>query len=213
MALVSNGSNVGQMEQNSSYKNQLDIINLSVYSALIAAASVTLNGIFIFLVNKHKRFQKANMYCLVICIAGNIAIALFFSTLEFTAYIALERYCFFCKPHSYQRYFNARSIAVTSVSIIAITQTYVHVKYATTERIFQPLYGMCISPDQSFHNRMNLAVFILPAAICTCFSIYKIQMTIRRISNRRTRQSTLNETENNLTDSKAMKQELKRGLR
>ena len=119
---------------------------------------------------------------IVKCFTGDFTIAMFFGTTQLTAFIALERYFYFCKPMLYNRYFTLRSITVVSIVIFAISQGYMFIKEFLFGREIQPLIGMCSFTHPVFHNIGNLLIFILPAVVVTIFSIFNIIKLMRAIS-------------------------------
>ena len=204
---ISNGSLETAYENSTT-----DKIILSIYFITLAILSVSLNGLVIYLTKKHHQFHEASMYVragyssfdivfatsmmlhyllnlhatqvppIVTCLTGDLAIAMFFGTTQLTAFIALERYFYFCKPLKYHRYFNLKSIVTTVLVIFVTTQVYVYVKEVLYGRDLQPLIGMCVFTHPTFHNISNLLIFVLPAATVTCFSIYKIKKLLRKIA-------------------------------
>ena len=215
-----------------------DSLNISIYMAIMSICSAFLNGLVIYLIKKHRPFQKPNIViraayavfdmsfgvlsCVhallylhadgmpewMNCVLGNVVIALFFCTLLFTAFISLEKYVFFCRPYIYQRYFSNTFIIGISVGIAVTTQLYVHLKYLTTNRILQPLYGTCVSSDQTFHNRVNLVIFVLPTICCTFYSLVKIRIILNRISN-----TPPDQQQHEQAESKMRANAVKKGLR
>ena len=150
----------------------------------IRAAFAVVDMLFGFLASMHYliNLNMDNIPEWVTCTGGNISIALFFSTLVFTGVIALERYHFFCKPLSYQRFFNRKSINILSIGVLLVPQLYVHLKALTEKRKLQPLYLMCTSSNQAIHNKINLLIFVLPVIVMSSFSVYKIKMLMRNIT-------------------------------
>ena len=183
------------------------------YFVVISIISVFLNGIFVYLTTKHHQFHEAYMYirkayavidivfplaCLihisinvnieavppcVTCTGGYVIIGLFFSALQFTAYIAIERYIFFCKPFRYQHYFNYRSILITTTAIVTITQTYIFGRGIFVERKLNPLHMICTPVNSPLSNTVNILICVIPALSCTVFSTIKIIGLINSLSN------------------------------
>ena len=184
----------------------------TVYFILLAICSMQLNGMSIYLTLKYDQLRVARMYIrvayaiidilfaismaihytivfnfphvstLTLCLIGDFVFGLFYSTTQLTAFIALERYFYFCKPMVYYQYFNSRSISNTSVLIFVISQGYFIIKEIMYGRKMIPLIGMCIFPYSVVHNLTNLLIFVLPAVIITLFSIYKIMRLLCKIS-------------------------------
>ena len=190
---------------------EIENISLTVYFILFATCSTGLNGMSIYLTLKYDKLRVPHMYTrmayasidilfalsyvlhyvialhfpdvplLVKCLTGDFTIAMFFSTSQLTAYIALERYFYFCRPMAYTRYFSIRSITLTSLAIFIITNGIVYGKELLFGRDFQPLIAMCVFTHPLIHNITNLLIFFLPAVVITVFSIYKIIRLMQQI--------------------------------
>ena len=206
-SLIANGH-----DNDLQYVSHVDEIPLTVYFIFLALISTSLNGLSIYLTQKYDQLRVPHMYTrmayavfdivfaismaihysiafqfpnapkLAKCLTGDFCIALFFGTTQLTAFIALERYFYFCKPMVYDQYFSFRSIAISSLLIFLITQGYVIIKEFLYGRELQPLIGMCVFTFPVFHNISNLLIFVLPAVVVTLFSICKIINLLRNIS-------------------------------
>ena len=137
------------------YFNELEFMLVTSYLILLVVSSLILNGLVIYLTRKHTQLQEARMFVRVAyaiydilfaigtamhyiiilhfqhipvwikCTTGTFMLALLFGTAQLTAFIALERYFYFCKPMVYGRLFNLRFISIATVIIFTITQLYV----------------------------------------------------------------------------------------
>ena len=90
----------------------------------------------------HDHFGKSISSWLV-CYSSDFGIALFFSTAQFTAIVAIERYLYFCKPFVYQRWVTLKSVVSLSVVLIAFSQIYIFATEIMYGRELQTLVGLC----------------------------------------------------------------------
>ena len=216
---------------------EMDKTYLTAYLIFLATLAILFNGMSIYLTQRYDQLRVPHMYIRIIyamfdiifallmiihyiivfqlpnvpilikCLTGDFCMAQFFGTTQLTAFIALERYCYFCKPMVYNQVFTFRSISLISLFIFTITQGYFIITEFVYERKMQPLIGICIS-TYPIHNMSNLFIFVLPAVVITLFSIYKI-MRLLRIININPNTST------NITHSEPMlrRRAAKNGLR
>ena len=192
---------------------QIDQLFMTIYFLNLSISAILLNAVVIYLTRKYKQFHEAYMYvragysCFdiafalssvlhyvthvnidgiplwVSCVSSDYRIGTFFGTIQLTAFIALERYFFFCRPYVYQRYFTLKSTVSVVIAIFLITQGYSFGTEIIFGRVFQPLLSMCVFENQSRHNLVQILVFFLPAMICTCFSVFKILKLMRSVGN------------------------------
>ena len=185
-------------------RNKYDAILLTIYFVILAISSTTLNGLVMYLTRKHHQLQEPRMYVRVAyaafdmafaivnalhfviefniptipvwlkCLSGDIVTGCFFATSQLTAFIALERYFYFCKPMAYSRIFTLRLIVMTSITIFVTTQAYFVVKGLFYDRNVQSVMAMCGFKYPFLHNLISLLILVLPAAAVTVFSIYNI---------------------------------------
>ena len=186
---------------------------LMSYLGVISVCSFILNGLFIYLTSKYHQFHEAYMYirkayaiidmifplmCLVqylvnfyvqdvpswlTCSVGYVIVGLFYSTLQFTAYIAIERYFFFCKPFRYQRYFNVQSVSITSIAIVALSQVYVFGRGVFFERKPNPLLMLCTPLNEPLSIVVNILICVIPALTCTLFSAFNILSLMKSLAS------------------------------
>ena len=184
-----------------------------IVSISISIIGLILNGVVIYLTKKHKPLHQPYMYVraayavldmstalamilstLVIfvlidnvssvsCIFTNIIGGQLYAALQLTAYIALERYIYFCRPMKYLQCFHLWSIVIVTISICAITQGYMLITELTIGRNRYPNIQICHLQNQSFHNVVQLLIFVLPAVLCTFYSVYKIMKLISGLKN------------------------------
>ena len=119
----------------------------------------------------------------VSCWLANVASGLFFASIQLTAFIAIERYFYFCEPMKYPRYFTLRSIASFTVLVISVAEAYMIYTEIAIGRIILKNFGICHLSNQPLNRIFQLCFFFLPAMICTSLSVYKIGKLI--LKNRR----------------------------
>ena len=209
------------------------------YFAVISICSVFLNGLFIYITTKYHQFHKPYMYiriayavidivfplaCFihisinvhievppwVTCSGGYVLIGLFFSALQFTAFIAIERYFFFCKPFRYQYYFNSRSVLITTIAIVTITQIYIFGRGIFIERKLNPIHLICTLLNSPLSNMINILICVVPALSCTVFSTIKIMGLMKSLSNVQPHRTPENQA---ATEPFVRKKAAKKGLR
>ena len=188
-----------------------DKISTTIFAALVLIFGTLANGSVVYLTKRYQQFYHPGMYIRaayavfdiiyawvvlpmfivrlfyferesrIYCVFSDSGIAMFFSTIQLTAYIALERYFYFCHPMKYNFYFNLKSISYVCISIFCLTHTYAYATEFIFGRHFEPLFKICQLPNQTLHGIIQVAVFFLPAIICTIFSVHKIRMLLIKI--------------------------------
>ena len=191
-----------------------------VLALTIAVLGTISNGMVLHLTQKHRQFYQPYMYVRaayaaidlltavmivphafvkmmpfepwVTCLLTNLATGLFLTTVQLTAYIALERYFYFCRPFHYQRYFGLKSVVIVTVSMLTLTHSYILITEVLIGRKLHPHFILCQLPNEQFHAAIQFVIFFVPAIICTFFSAYKIQSVITKITrDRQSRPATL----------------------
>ena len=119
----------------------------------------------------------------ITCWVASLMGGLFFATVQMTAIIAIERYYYFCEPMKYPRYFTLATITLATFSVLAISEGYMIFTQIFIGRETPSYFNSCRLADQSFHKRIQILVFFVPAMACTAFSIYKIARLIRTLSS------------------------------
>ena len=186
-----------------------DSIILFVIANSIAITACIANGVVLYLTKKYYQFHCSPMYVraayalmdilasilliihsilrvfvndmeAITCWIASISSGIFFSTIQMTAIIAIERYYFFCEPMKYPRYFTSRSITCLTITVIFISEAYMITTQIFIGRKTPYYYASCRLEGQSFHKTLQFLIFFLPAIVCTGFSIYKIARLIAK---------------------------------
>ena len=193
--------------------NLADKICLSIYLIFALILSTIANGLVIYLTNKYEQMREPYMYIRAVyagfdialawglapqfllninfdnipervtCLGTDFGIGIFFATAQLTAYIALERYVYFCKPMLYHRYFNKKSITAVAGVIFMVTQGYVYVTEFLYGREIQPLFSICQLSQQGSQSLIQLVIFFVPAMVCTGFSAFRIHALMKSVQD------------------------------
>ena len=109
----------------------------------------------------------------IMCFSSVFGLGAFFSTAQFTAFVALERYFYFCRPFLYKRLFTLQSVIAATSTVFMFTQIYVFSTEIIFERELQPLVAMCQLSAQGIHSATQFCLFAVPPIIATIFSIHR----------------------------------------
>ena len=115
----------------------------------------------------------------IACWISTIGLGVFFATIQMTAFIAIERYVYFCKPMSYPRYFTAKSIAIFTCSFCIIGEAYTVGTELLIGRVTHRYFNVCQLPGQRSQGLFQFCIFFAPAIACTLFSIRKIKQLMK----------------------------------
>ena len=189
----------------------MDTIFITFFIITLTLCSNVLNGMVIYLTQKYATLQEPRMYVRIAyaffdilyatsfflhdmvinymanvpvkikCLTGDVVTALFFGTIQLTAFIALERYFYFCKPMLYNRIFSLRSITITAISIFVITQTYVLAWNLFYDKEMQTLIRYCGFKQPFLPSSMAFLILVCPAVSVTLFSILSIIRLLNKI--------------------------------
>ena len=116
------------------------------------------------------------------CYISDIGVGMFHCTMHLTAFIALERYAYFCHPLKYHLYFNLKTITVTCTSMIILTQAYMIGTEIVYGRTMQFVALMC-QLREPIHIVFQLAVWYIPSVFIVIFSIVSIQRMVLSMAN------------------------------
>ena len=198
---------------------------IKFFVTVIASIGLLLNGLALYLTWKHKQFHKSSMYVrlsyvildfatalcsilhsvithfitdtTVICLFSNTVLGLFLSTIQFTAFNAIDRYYYFCRPMIYKRVFTTKVIIIISSTILLLCFGYIGATELIIGRRKIPNVILCQLPNQQFYNQIQFFLFFLPCIVCTLISIQKIKTLLdnfRRISPNSTKHKAKKET-------------------
>ena len=184
----------------------IDRIILFTISNSVNIPAIIANGIVIYLTKKYYQFNNSAMYvraayafmdiflgisliihsCLKLftdaerldCWVANIGGAVFLSTIQMTAIIAVERYFYFCEPMKYPRIFTLKTITGLTIGVLAISEGYMISTEIFIGRKSPSFLSSCQLEGQSYQKLLQLLVFFIPAMASTCFSIFKITKLI-----------------------------------
>ena len=145
----------------------------------------------------------------LVCYSNTIGVAMFLSTAQFSAVVALERYFFFCRPFLYQIYFTKKSIMAMTLVVFILTHSYTFVTEIIYEREVQSVVAFCQLVTQSYHTPLQIMIFFLPSMVVTLFSIYKVAKLINKVEDSIIAQHTINMN----SEQRMRKRAAKRGLR
>ena len=190
---------------------QIDRIIMTVYLLLILLPGTFLNAFVIHLTVKYDQFQNPYMYVRaataafdlavawgavpptiisdfvsniperLVCYSTTIGVAMFFSTAQFPAVVALERYFYFCRPFLYPRIFTKTSVIAATLTVFFLTHSYTFATEVIYEREVQSLVAFCQLVTQSYHTPLQIGLFFLPSMVATIFSIYKVARLINHV--------------------------------
>ena len=146
----------------------------------------------------------------LMCYSSDFGIAVFYSTAQFTAVVALERYLYFCRPFVYQRWVTWKSIIATNVITFLCAQIYIFSTEIIYGRELQSLVALCQLQDQGFHSALQFGMFFVPTIIATIFSIHKIITLMNKVN---ADVSSLQGPQGAFSESTMRKRAARRGLR
>ena len=177
----------------------------------ISSIGVIFNGLLFCLIWKHKGFHQPYMYVRLVyiildfffaltvifqsvfngvgvfgrinCFISLLTYGFYFMTIQFTAYLAVERFFYFCKPMVYPRYFTGRSIISITTLIFVLCFGYLIATEILIGRVKHANVNTCTLPNQRFHSVMQWFVFFIPAIVCTCVSAFKIKKLLTQLEN------------------------------
>ena len=150
-------------------------------SMYLRLAYVLLDFMFAFIMIVQIISGRLNAGDDVYCMISSIMAGLYFMTIQLTAYIAVERYCYFCKPMRYPRLFTGRFIVVALLLIFACCFAF---KMSTDIIIGRDKHQdvtVCQPPNQTFTAATQILIFFIPAIICTIVSIHKIKKLMKNL--------------------------------
>ena len=128
----------------------------------------------------HDHFGKS-ISSRFVCYSSDFGLALFLSTAQFTAVVAIERYLYFCKPFVYQRWVTLKSVVSLTVVLISFSQIYIFATEIMYGRELEPLVALCQLKDQAFHSTFQFVVYFVPSIVATIFSIHHITKLIKNV--------------------------------
>ena len=112
------------------------------------------------------------------CWISSIGAGIFFANIQMTAIIAIERYYYFCEPMKYPRYFTSKSITCFVIGVLVIAESYMISTELLIGRKTPNHFSSWRLENQEKHKLLQLLVFFVPAAACTCFSVFSISRLI-----------------------------------
>ena len=184
---------------------QIDKMVIFMITFSISVSALVANGIVLYLTWKYKQFHTPFMLvraayttmdfitsCIgvpfsilrylsyrdmleITCYLTNIGAGVFFASAQLTAFIAIERYYYFCKPMKYPRYFTPKSIIFFTIAFCMVGEAYMFVTDLIIGRVTYEFFSLCHLPAQTWNNIFQLTIFVAPAITCTLFSVYNIR--------------------------------------
>ena len=183
----------------------LDIV-IRVSVCIILIIGLILNSLILYLIYIHKGFHKPYMYVRLIfiildflfalivilqsgvgvvvstnCLLSVVIGGLYFMTIQLTAFLAVERYFYFCKPLAYTRLFTGRSIFGVILLIFCLCFGYQLATEMFVGRLKHLNVNICTLPNQRMHNAVQLLIFFIPAIMCTLISVFKIKKLLTQL--------------------------------
>ena len=161
-------------------------IAVTILVGVLLIATVA-NGLVLFLTKRERESQEAYVYIravyavvdillvwstvpfilvrayydtsdTLICYVGDFGVGMFLITVHLTILVAIERYCYFCHPMKYPRFFNAKSIAIMCTVIIIFNQV--------SHFDSQPLHGVKLTPINILYTVKLKSYSILVLNFC-----------------------------------------------
>ena len=186
-------------------------ISIRIVSCIIACIGILLNGILLHLIRKYRQFHKPYMHIRLVyvildfmfaltiilqliseifkagqaihCLFSNMLAGLYLMSIQLTAYVAVERYCYFCRPMSYSRIFTQKSITVATIVIFICCGGYPIAMDILIGRRKQEHVTVCQLKNQRYSSIIQILLFFIPAIVCTILSIVKIKKLIGKLEN------------------------------
>ena len=187
------------------------ITPIQMVSCLISFLGLLLNSIIVYLVKKHRELHTPSMYLRLAyvlldfifafiillqiisvrldagddmyCTLSTLLAGLYLMTIQVTAYIAVERYYYFCKPMIYLRVFNVRFIAVAIILIFTCCFIFKMLTDFIIGSDKHPDVTMCQLSDQRLNTAFQILIFFVPAIICIILSIIEIKKLMKSLEN------------------------------